>query len=180
MTTPKKRGRAKATIEPELTEAELQEKLGEYTGITQLLECTEVALEEQLTTLRKEAEVKITELKNSQKSLLKTIQKWAERNKKTLFQDKKSREFLFGKIGFRTGKHKLKLLKGFKWADVLEKVKEIAPGYLRIKEETDKARLLSDRDNKNMNELLTQVGIEIIQDESFFIEIKTEETEVGE
>lgn len=177
MAVTKAKKRSKASVEPELTWQQVEEKLGEYTKVSDLLVTTETALEARLNELREEYQGKITELKKKQSSLLKTVQKWAERNKKTLFTTKKSRQSLFGKIGFRTGTHKLKTVSGVKWENVLEKVKEFAPGYLRTKESVAKDKLLADRENEGIVSVYESLGVKVVQDETFFIELKTEETE---
>lgn len=177
MATTKTKKRTKASVEPELSWAQVQKELGEYAGVTDMLAATEVELESKLNAVRQEYQEKITDLKAKQSSLLKIVQKWAERNKKTSFSDKKSKQFLFGKLGFRTGTHKLKTVKGVKWADVLEKIKKLAPDYLRTKEEVAKDKLLADRENEGIVSVYESLGVKVVQEESFFIELKAEETE---
>lgn len=80
-----------------------------------------------------------------------------------------------GTIGFRTGTPKLKTLKGFTWASALTLVKEFLPGYIRQAEEIAKDKLLADRDYKNMPEQMAKCGIQVAQDEIFFVEPKREE-----
>lgn len=48
--------------------------------------------------------------------------------------------------------------------------------YIRTKEEVAKDKMpLADKDNKDIKELITQCGIEIVQEESFYIEPKEED-----
>lgn len=166
--------RKKTLVEQELTWVQVQGKLEEYAGVSDLLTVTEAELESKLDDLRAKYNEEIAKLKSDQNLLLKELKKWAVRNKKTLFQVKKSKETLFGKLGFRTGTHKLKLQKGMKWDDVLAKVKEFAPNYLRTKESVAKDKLLSDREGEGMDSVFASIGVEVTQDEAFFIELKTE------
>ena len=88
-------------------------------------------------------------------------------------------------IGFRTGTPKLKTLKGFTWASVLELAKEFLPGYVRTSEEVAKDRLLADRDAKltidgaevPMVERMAKCGVQVVQDEAFYVEPKSEEAQ---
>ena len=101
----------------------------------------------------------------------------------SLFLKKKSYEMAHGVIGFRTGMPKLKLLKGFTWASALELVKRFLPGYVRTSEEVAKDRLLDDRDvefvslgvTEPMSKRMSDCGIQVVQEESFYVEPKTEE-----
>ena len=69
----------------------------------------------------------------------------------------------------------MKTLKGFTWASALQLVKEFLPGYIRQTEEIAKDKLLADRDYKNMPEQMAKCGIQVAQDEAFFVEPKTED-----
>ena len=81
-----------------------------------------------------------------------------------------------GIIGFRTGTPKLKTLKGFTWASALQLVREFLPGYIRTTEEITKDKLLADRDAENMFDNMARCGITVVQDETFYVEPKKEET----
>ena len=101
-----------------------------------------------------------------------------------------------GTIGFRTGTPKLKTLKGFTWASALQLVKRFLPSYVRQAEEIAKDKLLADRDIeleplplhdlspaevsssagvRSMRSVLSECGIEVVQDETFYVEAKKEE-----
>ena len=58
---------------------------------------------------------------------------------------------------------------------VLELLKEFNPAYVRTSEEVAKDKLLADRENEDMPELMQKVGIKVEQDETFFVEPKKEE-----
>ena len=93
-----------------------------------------------------------------------------------------------GTIGFRTGTPKLKLLRGFTWISALPLVKEFLPDYVRQSEEVAKDKLLADRDadvmtagdplgpGTPMKEQMAKCGIQVVQEEAFFVEPKKEET----
>lgn len=115
-----------------------------------------------------------------------TLQSFATENQAELFSKKKSLDMAHGVIGFRTGTPKLKTLKGFTWASALQLVKEFLPGYVRTTEEVAKDKLLADRDMEvkvkdgedkvKLSQEMTRCGIQVVQDETFYVEPKKEET----
>ena len=70
---------------------------------------------------------------------------------------------------------KVKTLKGFTWASALQLVKEFLPTYLRQTEEIAKDKLLADRDVEDMQPQMAKCGIQVVQDETFYVEPKKEE-----
>lgn len=119
-----------------------------------------------------------------------TLQAFATENQAELFSKKKSLDMAHGVIGFRTGTPKLKTLKGFTWASVLQLVKRFLPDYIRQTEEIAKDKMLADRDGNvpmavsdspsfvevPIRKAMTECGIQVVQDETFYVEPKKEET----
>jgi phage host-nuclease inhibitor protein Gam len=100
------------------------------------------------------------------------VQAWAEANPDD-FGKKKSIVFRSGTVGFRTGTPKAKTRAGFTWARVLEKLKSVAWGFafVRVSEEAAKDELIAAATQSRItNDELQQIGVEVVQDESFFIE----------
>lgn len=118
---------------------------------------------------------KLTELEGQKAAAFDTLQAYASENKADLFTKKKSLEMVHGTIGFRTGTPKLKTLKGFTWASALQLVREFLPSYIRTTEEITKDKLLADRDVEGMSDNMSRCGIQVVQDETFFVEPKKEE-----
>ena len=122
------------------------------------------------------------------------LQSFATEHQDELFQKKKSLDMSHGTIGFRTGTPKLKTLKGFTWASALQLAKKFLPvTYIRQTEDIAKDKLLADRDLKEvavydtptgdprevtMREAMAACGIQVTQDETFYVEPKKEETTV--
>lgn len=120
------------------------------------------------------------------------LQSFATENQAELFTKKKSLEMAHGTIGFRTGTPKLKTLKGFTWASALQLAKKFLPfTYIRQTEEIAKDKLLADREMDeiavydtptgdprivSMKEALAVCGIQVVQDETFYVEPKKEES----
>ena len=67
--------------------------------------------------------------------------------------------------------------KGFTWAAVTNLAKELLPQYIRTTEELDKQSLLADRDKEDVAEMMPRIGVQVVQEETFFVEPKKENDE---
>ena len=132
-------------------------------------------IELQCAKIREKYASKLAELEDEKAKAFDTLQAYATENQTELFTKKKSLEMAHGVIGFRTGTPKLKTLKGFTWASALQLVKEILPGYVRQTEEIAKDKLLADRDTEDMLPQMAKCGIQVAQDETFYVEPKKED-----
>ena len=118
---------------------------------------------------------------------------YATENQAELFTKKKSLDMAHGTIGFRTGTPKLKTLKGFTWAAALQLAIKFLPiNYIRQTQELAKDRLLADREatdipvydtptgdprTTTMTEAMAICGMQVVQDETFYVEPKREVTD---
>lgn len=102
-------------------------------------------------------------------------QLWAEANRER-FAKKKSIELTHGRIGFRIGTPKLALVAKWTWKKVLAALQGMRWTYrfTRIVEEIDKEAILA---SKLDPATLAQVGVKIVQEESFFVEPNLTELE---
>lgn len=126
--------------------------------------------------IREQHQERLSQLQTIQEEAFDKLQTYALENQEELFNKRKSLEMVHGTIGFRTGTPKLKTLKGFTWASALQLVKEFLPTHIRTTEEIAKDKLLADRDDEKVSANLSRCGITVVQDESFFVEPKKEET----
>jgi phage host-nuclease inhibitor protein Gam len=131
-------------------------------------------MDEQFTEIREANADRLAELQKTKDGAFEIMQAYAVENRDTLFAKKKSMETAHGVLGFRIGNPKPKTLKGFTWAAVLMLAKALMPEYVRTTEELAKDKLLADRNKKAVADLFPKIGIEVIQDETFFVEPKKE------
>ena len=130
-------------------------------------------LDQKIAKLREEYAEELSGLCTRKLECMVRVQMWAEANADD-FQEKRSMDFAHARIGFRVGMPKLKLkVKG--WDKVTEKLKELLPNYVRTVVEPAKDKLLADREVESVNKHFKTCGIEVIQEETFFIEPKVEE-----
>ena len=149
-------------------------------------------IELQCAKIREKHQADLTRLVAERDSAFEMLQSFATENKAELFSKKKSLDMAHGTIGFRTGTPKLKTLRGFTWESAKTLVKKFMPSYIRTTEEIAKDKLLVDRELKEvdfiegditkkkvpMSEAMAECGILVIQDETFYVEPKKEDTDL--
>ncbi len=129
------------------------------------------------TQIREKYQSELAALKDVKDKEFERLQYYATTNPE-VFAKKKSIDLTHGIIGFRTGTPKLATRKGYTWGAILTLVREFMPSYIRMSEEVAKDKILADRDTDEVSALLDKVGIEVRQDETFYVEPKKEETTV--
>lgn len=169
--------RVKRETTPLLDDKGLDEQMAIYAKCENELTVIVAELESKTQAIRESYTDKIDELRGERDEAMKLIHFWAEKHKEERFSKKKSQELLHGRIGFRTGTPKLKTIKGFTWASVTQLLKEFYPDFIRSKEEVDKEKLIAFREEEEAEDIYAKVGVELAQDEVFFIEPKTERVE---
>ena len=146
-------------------------------------------IELQCAKIREKYADKLAVLTDERDKAFDTLQAFATENQAELFAKKKSLDMAHGTIGFRTGTPKLKTLKGFTWASALNLIKNFLPSYIRQTEEIAKDKLLADREMvvmlgsgdpnnrgyRPLREQMVECGIQIVQEEAFYVEPKRED-----
>lgn len=130
-----------------------------------------------VTAIRESFERRLAALRKGIGEKSQVLQVWAEANPSE-FAGRKSLDLTHAVIGWRTGQPALKTLAGWTWDRVLEKLKSAARNacFIRTKQEVDKQVLLAARVDLKPEEL-REMGVRVIQEESFFIEPKLTESE---
>lgn len=165
--------RAKKKVLSNISNEQAEEAFATYAKADSRAEELTAKMEQQLTQIREKYQDELSDLADTKRENFDVLMAYAEEHK-SLFSGKKSYEMAHGIIGFRTGTHKLSKLKGFTWEDVKEKVKKHLPDYIRTKEELNKEGLIAERDNSEVNKQFAKCGIEVDQDETFYVQPKKE------
>jgi len=167
--------REKKVVLTGVTREQMEEAFGKFAFADAKTQGINARMDAEITKIREKNADALAELQEQKDGAFEVLQTYATENRDALFTKKKSMETTHGILGFRTGTPKLKTRKGFTWAAVLELLREFAPGYVRTTEEVAKDKLLADREDEQMTELMPKVGIMVDQDETFFVEPKKEE-----
>ena len=167
--------RQKKTLIQGISQEQANEAFASYAKADAQIQKINAEIELQCARIREKQADRLSQLDAEREQAFDVLQAFAVENKAELFAKKKSLDMAHGTIGFRTGAPKLKTLKGFTWASVLQMVREFLPGYVRTSEEVAKDKLLADRDEDGMFDKMSKCGITVAQDETFYVEPKKEE-----
>ena len=188
--------RKKKTIIVGVTREQADDAFASYAKSDAQIQKINAEIELQCAKIREKYADRLSVLTIERDASFDILQSFATEHQDELFQKKKSLDMSHGTIGFRTGTPKLKTLKGFTWASALQLVKRFLPSYVRQTEEIAKDKLLADRDIeleplplhdlspaevsssagvRSMRSVLSECGIEVVQDETFYVEAKKEE-----
>lgn len=186
--------RQKKTIISGVSREAADEAFATYAKSDAQIQKINAEIELQCAKIREKYADKLATLGAEKDKAFDVLQSFATENQAELFTKKKSLDMAHGTIGFRTGTPKLKTLKGFTWASALQLAKKFLPfTYIRQTEEIAKDKLLADRELKEvavydtptgdprevtMREAMAACGIQVVQDETFYVEPKKEETTV--
>ena len=127
-----------------------------------------VDMEQEITNVRERYEGRIVAAQERSKELLKLAEEWALANPLE-FAGKKTVVMVHGVVGYRTGMPKLKTLRGWTWDRVLDVLVKFWPELVRTKNEPAKDLILMRREELGP-EQLKRMGVQVVQDESFFVE----------
>lgn len=117
-------------------------------------------------------DTELQQLKTKKQTSFETALSYCMNNKQSLFGKRRSIGTKNAVAGFRLGVPKLKAVKGCNWKSVLIELKKTLPEYVRCTEEPAKDLLLADRNTEKVAPLLVQMGLQVVQDELFYIETK--------
>jgi len=154
---------------------QFEEALAIYAAADAREQSITAKMDQQITRIREKYADDLNSIREDKDRTFEVVHIYCTENAESLFVKKKSMETVHGLVGFRTGTPKLKPAKGFTWASVLTLLKKVLPDYVRTKEEPNKEALLADREKPEVKLLMPEVGVEVDQDEAFFIDLKKEE-----
>lgn len=162
-------------VTPPSTQQEADKVLAAYAKADARKQEINALMDNRFTKIREEYAEELGAIEVTTQENLDKLHMYYENNTE-VFGKKKSLETAHGLVGFRTGTPKLKTMRGFTWEAVLELLKSNSRvGFVRSKEEVAKDLLIANRSNENVIEILKENKMEIVQDETFFVELKKEE-----
>lgn len=157
-----------------VTREAMEEAFGRYATADAEMQSINAAMDKEFVAIRERNAERLAELEQQKTESFEVMQVFATEQREVLFSKRRSLETTHGIIGFRTGTPKLKTRRGFTWAAALELVREFLPSYIRTSEEVAKDKLLADRENEQLQPLMQKCGIDVVQEESFYVEPKKE------
>ncbi len=166
--------RQKKTVITGVTREQMEEAFGKYALADAEVASINAAMDKQFVAIREKHADRLAELEQQKAEAFELMSVFATENREELFSKRKSIENTHGVLGFRLGTPKLKTKKGFTWAAVLELLKKFGKDYVRTVDEPAKDKLLADRDSEECKKVMSDCGILVAQDETFYVEPKKE------
>ena len=155
------------------TKDQAMKRMQDYVIAFNSLKKIEANMEAEIQQVRENYQLRIADHKKVIVECFDSIQRYAEDKKEEEFSRRKSQDWTHGVIGFRIGTPRVKFDRGFA-KKALELVRELGLPFTRTKEELDKDKIISSREDHEVMGKLKKCGINVIQDEAFFIEVKEE------
>lgn len=151
-----------------------QEASARYAEVSARLSSIEAQMNERINSIKDEFQNEIIYLAREKEKQFEVLETYAKEQKDN-WGKRKSLDLLHSIIGFRTGTPKVAKDKKFTWENVLELVKEKFPSLVRVKCELDKEAIISMREDKAFLDLQKTCYVDVVQDETFFVEAKVQE-----
>jgi len=168
MTRIKKKVIANVTLE------QAQEASQSFANTYTRLDKVQAKMNEEINKVKSKYQDEITELQDSIAEPQEVLEVYANEQKEN-WGKRKSFELLHTVIGYRTGMPKVTKAKGFSWEAVTELASKHFPGLVRTKIELDKDSVIVLSKEDSFDEIKKTCFIDVVQEESFFVEAKKEE-----
>ena len=166
--------RTKKKVTTIINTDEVPEQVRKFATATSNIKKIEAEIELEKQAIIKRFENSLAKLNEMRDEAFENLQHWAEANPDN-FSKQKSMDFPNGKIGFRMGTPKVDKSKKLTWEGVVDQLKTIAPEFIRSKEEVNKELVIAMWEKDEVSEKLAQAGIDVKQDETFFVVAKEED-----
>ena len=138
----------------------------------------EAKMNEEINRIKSKYQDSITELTESQEEPKEILEVYAKENQGE-WGKKKSMELLHCIIGFRTGTPKVVKDKKYTWELITETVMKLFPNLVRTKTELDKDAIIALSKEDGFKEIAEKCCIDVVQEESFFVQPKVEELQAA-
>jgi phage host-nuclease inhibitor protein Gam len=166
--------RIKEQVVPVPQENELAEIAKEVAIATSQTKKMEAEMEQKIAKIRETYQDRLDEAASTIKEGTAKLKAYAT-DHKLEFEKKRSRDVVHGTLGFRIGTPKVKVGRGLNKTivGILKQAGKL--DFLRTKEELDKDKVIAHRDDEAIMDDLNELGITVVQEETFYFEPKTEE-----
>ena len=154
-----------------LTKKEVEKVMEGYAQLEVEKEVLQQNYEEELNKLKARFEPQIAALNEHMEDQADQLQYYAETHYQQ-FKKHRSMSTAFGNLGFRLCPPKVKILEGYDLKEIVENVDQNKPELIVVKKSLNKEQILKHREEPEFIEMLHRLGLDVVQDESFFIEPK--------
>jgi len=145
--------------------------LQEYANLDAGIKFSNSQMDKEILEIRGKYCDELTTLGEQKEKAFEELKKFANENQKALFSVKRSMATKYGNFGFRSGKSRFRLSPFQNWNSITAMLKEILPQYVRIEYAPAKDKLLQDRNVNEVNKFFPVLGLSVVQDENFYIDL---------
>ena len=163
------------------TREEMETLVGAIANLKNMDRKLKVEMDAKLKAVKDQYLVGFTQINDALTVMMPQALAWAETHPDE-FGKAKSIDMLHGLVGWRTNTPSLKTLRGWTWDRVLEKLRSLGnfgSQFIRVKQEVDKQLLLAEREGLGVQGL-KDLGVQVVQEDEFFVEPKLTATEKRE
>lgn len=157
-----------------VTVDQAQEASASYAKSFISLKKIEARMNEEINKVKSKYQEDIIELEEQKLKHFEMLQVYANETKND-WGKRKSIELLHSSIGFRTGTPKVVKDKKFTWDGITEIVSKLFPNLVRVKSELDKDAMIALSKEDGFKEVKEKCYIDVVQEETFYVEVKAEE-----
>lgn len=162
------------TIITGVTRLQAEDAMAAYAAAQAEIDKITAQVELQCIDIRNNAAPDITRLQKQIEEAHAMLEAYATENRETIFAKRRSLELPNGTIGFRTATPKVKAVKGYTLAAALQLMRSFCPRFVRQTEELDRQKLILERDDNDTQTALQKCGLQIVQEETFFVSVPEE------
>ena len=155
-----------------ISREEFEKSMAEYAEAEAREKSIKAKMEAEMNKVRAKYAEQLEDLAAAKEVHFNVVEQYACEHRAELFADKKKVEGMYGTIGFRTGSPKLALMGGFSWPDVTERCREFLPDYIKTSYDLAKSKLLADRSKEEVASQFEKVGVQVVQEETFYLDPK--------
>lgn len=166
--------REKKKVIVNVTREMAEDAMGAFSDAANSLAKISAEMDAKINAIRDKYQDKITDLNEQKDQQIEVLEVFANETAES-WGKKKSFELLHGVIGFRTGTPKIKFDKGFNSKSVTAILADAFPEYVRTVTEMNKEKLIQDREADNFEQICKKAHVQVVQDETFYVESKSEE-----
>ncbi|MDP1810576.1 MAG: host-nuclease inhibitor Gam family protein [Sediminibacterium sp.] len=166
--------RIKKKVISNVTLENAQEASASFATAAVKLDKIQAKMNDEINKVKSKYQDDITDLQESLSEPQYVLQVFADEQKES-WGKRKSMELLHCTIGYRTGMPKVTKDKKFTWDGVTEIISKLFPDLVRSKVELDKDAIIALSKEDGFKEIKEQCYIDVVQDESFYVEAKKEE-----
>lgn len=151
----------------------IEKTLEDYASFDSSIKVINSKMDQEMLEIRKKYSAELTECQQLKDASFNQLEAFALENQTVLFSLKRSFATKFGNFGFRTGKPKFQLsFPDNSWAAVTKMLMEYLPQYIKTVHEPAKEKLMADRYLPETNKYFPALGLSVVQDETFFVDLK--------